>query len=70
MQLDYDDAYFLYWDIYVILAGHWDISMGVYRNQFSISGLQITPWEQESLGKSHFFICHRHCIEHTLDLFM
>lgn len=48
-----DDTNFLYWDVFVILAGHWDIFMGVCRNLFSVSGLQITPWEQELLGKSH-----------------
>lgn len=47
---------FLYWDDCVILAGHWDIFMGVYRNLFSTSGLQIPPWEQELLGKAKQFI--------------
>lgn len=47
---------FMYWDDCVILAGHWDIFMGVYRNLFSTSGLQIPPWEQELLGKAKQFI--------------
>lgn len=44
--------------VVLILAGHWDIFMGVYRNLFSTSGLQIPPWEQELLGKAYQFTCY------------